>query len=137
MTCIPAHESSDGTAKVVYGSKDGRIQKTFDALDWLALLITHIPNKNEQMVRYFDYYSNKSRGLRTKAGKDTEVAALIDMDVSRKAFRKNWARLIQKIYHVDPLICPKCQGKMRVIGAIEDEDVIKKILKHYGTICDD
>ncbi len=33
---------------------------------------------------------------------------------------------------MDPLICPKCQGKMRVIGAIEDEVVIKKILKHLG-----
>ena len=74
----PAHQSSDGTAKVVYESKDGRTQKTFDALDWVALLTTHIPNKNEQMVRYYGYYSNKSRGLRTKAGKDSEVAALIE-----------------------------------------------------------
>ena len=35
-------------------------------------------------------------------------------------------------YHVDPLICPKCQGKMRIISWIEDEEVIKKILKHLG-----
>ena len=33
MTYIPADESSDGTAKVVYEFKDGRTQKTFDALD--------------------------------------------------------------------------------------------------------
>ncbi len=33
MTYIPADDSSDGTAKVVYESKDGRTQKTFDALD--------------------------------------------------------------------------------------------------------
>ena len=84
------------------------------------------------MVRYYGYYSNKSRGLRKKAGTDDQVPALIDSDVSRKAFRKNWARLIQKIYHVDPLICPKCQGKMRIISWIEDEEVIKKILKHLG-----
>jgi hypothetical protein len=25
----------------------------FDALDWLAQLVTHIPNKGEQMVRYY------------------------------------------------------------------------------------
>ncbi len=62
MTYIPAHESSDGTAKVVYESKDGRTQKTFDALDLLALLTTHIPNKNKRMVRYYGYCSNKSRG---------------------------------------------------------------------------
>ena len=132
MTYIPAHQSSDGTAKVVYESKDGRTQKTFDALDWLALLTTHIPNKNEQMVRYYGYYSNKSRGLRIKAGKDDEVSALFDSDISRQAFRKNWARLIQKIYNVDPLLCPKCQGKMRIISWMEDEVVIKKILKHLG-----
>jgi hypothetical protein len=38
-----------------------------------------------------------SRGLRKKAGTDDDVPALIDSDVSPKAFRKNWARLIQKI----------------------------------------
>jgi hypothetical protein len=31
---------------------------------------------------------------------------------------------------VDPLTCPKCSGEMRGISVIEDEDVIKKILKH-------
>jgi len=124
MAYIPAHESSDGMAKVVYESKDGRTQKTFDALDWLALLTTHIPNKNAQMVRYYGHYSNKSRGLRTKAGKDSEVAAIIDSDVSRKAFRKNWARLIQNIYNVNPLLCPKCLRSMRIISLIDDSDGI-------------
>ncbi len=31
---------------------------------------------------------------------------------------------------VDPLTCPKCSGAMKVISVIENEDVIKKILKH-------
>jgi hypothetical protein len=37
--------------------------------------------------------------------------------------KKNWARLIQKIYEVAPL-CPKCQGRMKIIAFIEDEEVI-------------
>jgi hypothetical protein len=32
--------------------------------------VTHIPNKDEQMVRSYGFYSNKSRGLRKKAGID-------------------------------------------------------------------
>jgi hypothetical protein len=40
--------------------------------------------------------------------------------------------LIQKIYEVDPLVCPKCSGAMRVIAFIEDQAVIKKILMHLG-----
>ena len=59
MTYIPTNDSSDG-AKVVYESKDGKTSKTFDALDWLAQLVTHIPNRGEQMVRYYGFYSNKS-----------------------------------------------------------------------------
>jgi hypothetical protein len=34
MTYIPGHESSDGTAKVIYESKGGNTKETFDALDW-------------------------------------------------------------------------------------------------------
>ena len=40
--------------------------------------------------------------------------------------------MIQKIYETDPLTCPKCSGVMKVISVIENEDVIKKILKHLG-----
>jgi hypothetical protein len=32
---------------------------------------------------------------------------------------------IQKIYEVDPLICPKCQGRMKVISFIEDREVTR------------
>jgi hypothetical protein len=70
--------------------------------------------------------------LRKKAGTDDAVPALIESEVSSKEFRKNWARRIQKIYHVDPLLCPKCLGSMKIISFIEDEDVISKILKHLG-----
>jgi hypothetical protein len=59
---------------------------------------------------------------------------------SSKEYRKNWVRLIQQIYEVDPLICSKlvlslakeCQRQMKIIAFIEDEKVIKKILKHLG-----
>jgi hypothetical protein len=77
------------------------------------------------MVRYYGYYSNKSRGMRRQAGKQDDVPALIDSDLSAKEFRRNWARLIQKIYAVNPLICPKCQGEMKVISVIEDSDVTR------------
>ena len=132
MTYIAANDSSDGVATVIYQSKGGTSAKTFDALDWLAQLVTHIPNKGEQMVRYYGYYSNKSRGLRKKASTDDDVPALIESEASSKEFRKNWARLIQKIYKVNPLLCPKCLGSMKIISLIEDEDVISKILKHLG-----
>lgn len=138
MIYVPKSESPDGQAKVIYQSKDGKTRQVYDALDWLAQLITHIPNKHEQMVRYYGFYSNKSRGLRARAAQnpetdtpdESEIPMILNPPRSSKAFRKNWARLIQKIYEVDPLLCPKCQGKMHVISIIEDNEIIRKILTH-------
>ena len=59
MTYVAPQDSLDGIAKVIYESKDGKISKTFEALDWLAKLATHIPNKGEKMVCYYGFYSNK------------------------------------------------------------------------------
>ena len=121
MTYIAADQSADSVAKVIYKSKDGTSTKTFDALDWLVRL---------RRIRYYGFYSNKSRGLRKKAGTDDDVPALIESEVSSKEFRKNWARLIQKIYNVNPLMCSKCFGSMKIISFIEDQQIIKKILQH-------
>jgi hypothetical protein len=57
---------------------------------------------------------------------------LEEPDGSSKGQRKNWARLIRKIYEVDLLICPKCQIRMQIITFIEDEEVTRKIPKHLG-----
>ena len=72
------------------------------------------------------------RGKRKKQDQDSLIPSILEPEGSSEEFRKSWARLIQKIYEVDPLTCPKCSGVMKVISVIEDEEVIKKILKHLG-----
>jgi hypothetical protein len=95
-------------------------------------MCSHITNKGEQMVRYYGYYSKVSRGRQKKGNRDALIPSVLEPNEDSKAYRKNWARLIQKIYKADPLLCPKCQGQMRIISSIEDPEVIKKILKHLG-----
>jgi hypothetical protein len=63
---------------------------------------------------------------------DEWIPCILEPDQFSKESRKNWARLIQKIYEVDPLTCPKCQGRVKILTFIEDEEVIKKILTHLG-----
>jgi hypothetical protein len=82
------------------------------------------------MVRYYGYYSNVSRGKRKET--DDGVPSILEADKSSKEYRKKWARLIQKIYEVDPLTCPKCGGVMRILSFIQDREVIQAILKHLG-----
>ena len=42
------------------------------------------------------------------------------------------ARLIHRIFEVNPLQCIKCGGNMRVVAFITDYQSSKKILKHIG-----
>jgi hypothetical protein len=122
-------------AEVVYRSKGGAKVKVFDVLEWLAAMCSHVPNKGEQMVRYYGYYSNVSRWKRKKDELDDVIPCIQEPELTDRAFRHNWARLIQKIYEVDPLVCPKCTGPMRVIAFIEQAEVIRKILQHLGLWC--
>jgi len=63
-----------------------------------------VPGQGEQMVRYYGYYGNVSRGRRKKQNEDRLIPCILEPDELSKGSRKNWARLIRKIYEVDPLI---------------------------------
>ena len=82
------------------------------------------------MRRYYGYYSNVSRGKRKKQDQDELIPSILEPDGSSKEYRRNRARLIQKIYEVAPLTCPKCQRRMRRVTFIEDPEIIKKIMQY-------
>ena len=94
--------------------------------------MTHILGKYEHTIRYYGYFSSKSRGMRKKVDANDTIPTIMPDEMSSTEARQNWARLIQKIYEVDPLICPKCQGQMKIISIIDNFEIIDKILKHLN-----
>ena len=93
-----------------YRSKDGKETKVFDALEWLAAMpgaakpcedgCSHVPNKGEQMARYYGFYSNVARGKRKKTDADDKIPCFLEPELTGKTSRRNWARLIQKIFNL-------------------------------------
>ena len=114
------------------------VARSMDALDWIAQVFSHIPDPVEQMVRYYGWYSNVSRGKRRKPGVSVPVEAEVqdapqpesDGEHFARQRRRSWARLLKKIYEVDPLRCPHCGSEMQIIAWIEQSEVIRKILRH-------
>jgi hypothetical protein len=90
----------DEEGTVVYTSRDGATTRNFPALEWLAAMCSHISNRGEQMVRYYGYYSNVSRGKRQNEGLDDAIPCILEPQGNEKAFKKSWSRLIQKIYEI-------------------------------------
>ena len=89
-------------------------------------------------LRYDGWYSNAARGKRRKRGVSVPVKGEVgdvpqpgsDGEHVARQHRRSWARLLKKIYEVDPLRCPHCGSEMHVIAWIEQSEVIRKILRH-------
>jgi len=124
--------------------------KLLKAEEFIASLVQHIPPAKLHYVRYYGLYSSRSRGkwkdmpyvLRLapegwnakQLANAEENIAYDDNTVSSKAKRSAWARLIKKVYEVDPFVCPKCQSDMRVMAVITDKWQVKRILRHLVKI---
>ena len=104
-----------------------------DALEYVARVLAQIPPPRKHLVRYHGFYSNAARGKRRrekvvidKAGASQEAEAPPPVT----AARRRWADLLRHVYEVDPLVCPRCAGTMRVVGFITQPHVIRRILDH-------
>lgn len=124
----------------------------FEALDFLADLTQHIPPKRLQLIRRYGLYASRTKGRwqempwvaerapdgwkathqHPAGGEDLGYEPLSEEDeeVCANARKRAWARLLAKVYEVDPFVCPKCGADMKVIAIIEDPDDLERILRH-------
>jgi hypothetical protein len=138
MLCCPVSLARlvwrDGRAKVVY--KGDEVDEEIDACEFVARILAHVPNPKRHLVFYFGAYSNVARVKRRKAASilqaADELAPAEEIPEEQSARRRSWARLIRRVYEVDPLICAKCGGEMYVVSIITDPPVIDHILEHLA-----
>jgi hypothetical protein len=133
-----------GSKEVLYVPKAGHDGsepaegERIDAMEFVARVLVQIPAPKRHLVRYYGAYSNAARGKRKKAAAPAEPSSpheapedvAIPDEPYRAALRRRWAELIRRVYEVDPLVCPRCGGEMRVVGFITQPHVIKRILDH-------
>ncbi len=115
----------------------------FDAEEFIATITQHIPDKSFQLVRYYGWYSNRSRGDRRKQGLLTQedtvnvgTGAIDVLNISepkqKKIPSKSWRECIKKVWEVDPLKCPKCGSEMKIISFIDERLLVRHILEHLN-----
>jgi hypothetical protein len=113
--------------------------ETVDPLEFLARVVTHIPDPGQVMQRYYGWYASRTRGTRRRqaeAATEAPVAIVDPVDWSLGAARVRWAELLRRVFEVDPLACPRCQGLMQIVAVITDPAVIVRILTHRARVRD-
>lgn len=102
-------------------------QEAMDYLEFTARVTSHIPDKGQVMVRYYGLYANAHRG---KVRKASPVAPAMMEDEPKRLPSRGWAEMIRKVYEVEPLLCPHCGGRMKVIAFLTKYAVVDRIISH-------
>jgi hypothetical protein len=123
----------DGQQAVLYRSKLnpflGRNFEAMDPVEWLARMSDHIPDPGQHRTLFYGEYANRIRGRRRPPEAEQSTAAA---EPPRKRCSPSWARLIAKVYQVDPLLCPRCGQRMSIVAFLTDAFAIHRILDHLG-----
>ena len=133
--------------------KTGSTVKVLDRLDFVHALCQQIPDKGRHEVRYLGAYANAKRRALRQAFEARGESAPSDVapggetsdapppstgargfacarGSAEAARRSSWARMLRKVFEVEPLICPRCRQEMVIVAWITDPEVVDRILKH-------
>ncbi len=121
----------DGTAAIK--------MKPLEMMERLAALVprprVHLTRFHGVVGPHYKYRKlivpKKKVELSLVAGADAAHPA--DSDKPPASFKRiAWAQLLKRVFNIDVTVCSHCKGKVKIIAAIEDPKVIKKILNHMG-----
>ena len=124
--------------------KSGAEGVVLDVLDFVHAVVTQIPDAGKHLVRYSGAYAHRVRGGARAAAAATPPAEAAGTPTtpgapvpaaapapgepvvpaepgSPEARRRSaWARVLKKVFEVDPLLCPRCGTPMKVVAWITD-----------------
>ncbi len=110
--------------------------RSYPVGEFMALLASHIPAPYESLVYYYGVYSSSHRGKQRRENKEDQETEFLLINTGKGTAGGNptstWARLIRRIFEVDPLRCRKCGAEMRIIAFITDFRQTNRILEHMG-----
>jgi hypothetical protein len=128
--------------------KTGRTWLELDELAFVHAVCQQVPARGLHLVRYQGVYANRLRkayrGARARLAGEEVPAGTMDGAVlgveeelgsappgSAEALRRQaWARMLRKVFEVDPLTCPRCGEAMVILAWITDLEVVDRIRKH-------
>lgn len=109
----------------------GETERSFDVLDWIHAVTVQIPRPRQHLTRHYGAYAcrNHIAPRRKTAQTASESTEHDDPTPFVKARRASWARLLKRVFEVEPLLCP-CGAAMSIVAFITDVETITHILDH-------
>jgi hypothetical protein len=118
---------------------DGTTHVVFQSLELVEKLAALVPPPRIHMIRYHGVLAPRARFRREVVGvrnlkRDRDKEAEFDSDDCAHPPRRwtPWAKLMQRVFAVDVLECPRCGGKMKILATIHPPEATVAILESLG-----
>jgi Putative transposase/Transposase zinc-binding domain len=131
-------EGADGDLLYTFSRpwSDGTTGIKLSALELLEKLAALVPLPRMHLVRYGGCLAPHSH-LRAAIIPTPRQQGLEEPEGHRPSPNWTWARLLKRVFAIDMERCPVChQGRLRIIAAITERSVIRKILQHLKLAVD-
>ena len=132
--------SLSSSGQVIYTLKkaydDGTTKIVMTQLELMERLAAIVPRPKIHLIRFAGVFAPHYK-YRSEVVPKPKQLSLVDELIEAKTkpkskSRVSWARLLKRVFNIDVTKCNKCNSPMKIIAAIEDPKVIKKILSHLG-----
>ena len=129
-------ETRDGRIayKLAKPKKTGETHVFFTPNQLVRRLTSQIPPLGQNLLRYHGVLGPAAR-RRKEVVRSVPPPRSHRQDGDPEGLTEKastWVTLLQRVYEIDVLACPDCGGRLRIVSAIEDPSVIRKILTHLG-----
>jgi len=131
---------------------NGTTHIVLTAQELVEKLAALVPPPRVNQVRYYGVFAPRSKmrdlilpKVDPAATSEAEVVAAQENSCSsadddgssnQKCYRHTWAALLDRVFDIDVLACPRCQSRMQRIAFIFDPDVIAAMLESIGHAAD-
>lgn len=125
--------------------RDGTHAVLLDPLDFIARLAALIPPPRFHLLRYHGVLAAHANarsevvpGRAPELVEPTQLKLLFDGEVtvrepgSKPASRHPWAWLLQRVFAVDIMVCPRCRGAMKLVEIANERDAIARVFATVG-----
>jgi hypothetical protein len=117
--------------------RDGTTHVIFERIELVEKLAAIVPPPRIHMVRYHGVFAPRAAGRRQVVpanrpdDADSGTRATDACAHSPKRWTA-WATLMQRVFAVDVLECPRCGGKMKILATIHPPEASTAILESLG-----
>ena len=122
--------------RVIYRFKrplpDGADRLVLQPVDFLAKLATLVPPPRIHLVRYHGVFAPNAKDRPDVVPAPASAEPPAAPPPRQRDRRIDWASLLRRVFAVDVLSCPRCDGRMKIISFITDTIAVRRILDSFG-----